>query len=200
MLRRQRRRRDRDDADALARRQRRLHPGHLHQRGGRDRHADGGRKLALEQREEAAIGGNRLGAEPDEIARRLDEIRQQPGRTLEHHLLGAGAADHTIQHRERPGRAIAHIAGNPRKPRLQHQDTQRNAVDRLPATRDPRRLGRCENIGHHLSRLPVHRHASRRIDAPSPDSMSAWTKMKRNFIDFGQNSRCCHCLVVFASP
>ncbi len=106
---------DGDDADALAGRQGRLNPGHLHQRGGGDRHVHRLGQLALEQRKEAAIGGDRLGAEIDEVARRGDEVRQEPPRTLQHDPFGIGAAHHPEQHGERPGRAIAHVAGDARE-------------------------------------------------------------------------------------
>jgi hypothetical protein len=132
----QRSRRNRDQPDALARRQRRLHPGHLHQRRGRDGNADGSRNLTLEQREEAAIGRDRLRAEADEIPGCLDEIRQQASGTLHHHLVGARAGHHAIQHRERPGRTIAHIPEDAGKARLQHQDAEWRAIDRLAAARD----------------------------------------------------------------
>ena len=41
---------------------------------------------------------------------------QQPGRPVQHHALRAGAAHHAVQHRERPGRGVAHVAGNAGKP------------------------------------------------------------------------------------
>src|SRR4029453_4944905 len=39
---------------------------------------------------------------------RGNEVLQQAGGAVQHHALGAGAAHHTEQHRERPGRAVAH--------------------------------------------------------------------------------------------
>ena len=65
---------DGDDADALARRQHRLHPGHLDQRAGGDRHADMGGEFRLEQRQEAAVGGDRLGAVGDQFGGGGQEI------------------------------------------------------------------------------------------------------------------------------
>ena len=103
VARRQRPRRDGDHADALARRQRRLHPGHLDQRAGRHRHADMRRQFALEQRQEAAVGGDRLGALRHQVRGGGEEVGQQPGGAVQHHAFRGGAAHHAIQHRERPG-------------------------------------------------------------------------------------------------
>ena len=51
----------RDDANAPARRQQRLHPGHLDQCAGCNRYANMRRQFRLEQRQKAAVGGDRLG-------------------------------------------------------------------------------------------------------------------------------------------
>ena len=69
-----------DDADALARRQHRLHPGHLDQRAGGDRHPHMRRQLRLEQRQEAAVGGDRLGAVRDQFGGGGQEVVQQARR------------------------------------------------------------------------------------------------------------------------
>ena len=76
--------------------------------------------------------------EPHQILRRRDEIGQQARGALQHHLLGVAPLHDAVEHREGPGRAIAHVARNARKARLQHQDAERRAVDA------PCRRGRCE--------------------------------------------------------
>ncbi len=104
-----------DDADPLAGRQGRLHPRHLHQRRGRHRTPDGSRDLALEDRQEAAVGGDGLGAEIDQVGRRGDEVHQQAGSAVQDDILGTGAAHDAEQHGKRPGRAVAHVTRDARE-------------------------------------------------------------------------------------
>ena len=87
-------------------------------------------QLALEQREEAAVGGDRLGALAPVPPRRRGNRGSSPAAPLQHHAFGRGALHHAVQHRERPGRGVAHVAGDAREPRLQHQDAERGAVAR----------------------------------------------------------------------
>lgn len=52
---------------------------HPHQRTGRHRNLDVFGDFTLEQRQEAAVGGNHLGADRCQFGSRLQEVRQQPG-------------------------------------------------------------------------------------------------------------------------
>ena len=94
------------------------------------------RDLILEQREEPAIGGDPVGAERDKLARAVAERVEQTVRALPHDALRRRALDHLVEHRERPSLGVAHVARNARKARLQHQDAEPRAVDRLPAEGD----------------------------------------------------------------
>ena len=64
------------------------------------------------------------------------EVVQQSGRRVQHHAFRRRAAHHAVQHRERPGGGVAHVAGDAGKLRLQHQDSERRAVQRLAALGD----------------------------------------------------------------
>ncbi len=93
-------------------------------------------QLPLEQRQEAAIGGDRFGSNRNQFGGRVEERLKQAFGLLQHDTLGAGALDHAIQHRKRPGFSIAHVTRNAGKSRLKHQNAERRPIDRLAAARD----------------------------------------------------------------
>ena len=68
------------------------------------------------------------------------------------HALGRGAADHTIEHRKREGRGVADVARDAREPRVEHQDSDRRARDRLAAARH--RPSGCANVAHLTRPIP----------------------------------------------
>jgi hypothetical protein len=84
MVGRERRGADGEDADLPPGRQEALDERHLHQARGRDRHADMARNVLLVDREEAAIGGDPVGSEVDELARRGQEVVEQARGALGH--------------------------------------------------------------------------------------------------------------------
>ena len=73
------------------------------------------RKFALEQTQESAVGGERLGAQTHQFLRRRDEVREQSARAIHHDFRGTGAAHDPVQHGKGPRRAVAHVAGDARK-------------------------------------------------------------------------------------
>src|SRR5262249_23183807 len=97
---------------------------------------DVARDLVLEQREEAAVRGDAVGAQINQLARAVQKSIEEAVGALAHHPLRRSPLDHLVEHRERPGLGVAHVAWNAREPRLQHQDAEGGAVDRLAAVGD----------------------------------------------------------------
>ena len=129
-------------ADALARRQHRLHPWHLDQRAGRDRHPHMRRQLRLEQRQEAAVGGDRLGAVVRPVRPRPPGSRPAGRRRRSAPRVPAWRP-RTTRYSTGNGQVVAlpmspGMRGNRR---LQHQDAERRAVQRLAALGDDLHAG-----------------------------------------------------------
>src|SRR5262249_52507016 len=80
--------------------------------------------------------GDAVGAQINQLARAVQKSIEEAVGALAHHPLGRRTLDHLVEHRERPGLGVAHVAWNAREPRLQHQDAEVRAVDRLPAVGD----------------------------------------------------------------
>src|SRR5436190_10869761 len=71
---------------------------------------------------------------------------------MAHDAVGRRAGHNLVEHRKWPGSAVAHIAGDARKARLEHQDADPGAVERLAA------MGDAGNIVRHhrqLNRKPT---------------------------------------------
>src|SRR5439155_7744208 len=91
-------------------------------------HADGLGELALELDEESTVRGDRAHALALELARAVDERPQQPRRALADDTIRIGAGDAVVADGKRKGRGVAHVAGDARKPRVEHEDPDREAV------------------------------------------------------------------------
>jgi hypothetical protein len=97
--------------------------------------------MATEQREGARAllpllesrHAEQLGPVRDTLARLQMVYAQQAGGAAPDHEVGRGAADAVIAHGERKRRRVPHVAGDPRKARVEHQDAHGEAVDVLPA-------------------------------------------------------------------
>lgn len=79
---------DSDHSGALSRRQKPFDERHLKEARRRDRDVEPRRELCLEQREEAAIGRDRFGAEVDQLPRPGDEILEEPLGPAPHDAIG----------------------------------------------------------------------------------------------------------------
>src|SRR5690349_4542977 len=119
------------DADTLTGRQYAFNKRDLHQARRRDRHADVGGDLALVERQKPAGRRDAVRTEPNELLGGGKEFVQQTLSLFAHDALRRGAAHDLVEDWERPGLGIPHIAGYTREPRLQHQDPDPGAVERL---------------------------------------------------------------------
>ena len=118
---------DGDDSDAPASWQRRLHQRRLLQARGHHGHRQRRRELGLKERQEAAGGGDGLGARGDEACPGGDEGRQQQidRRIGVDHARDGRHLDRLVSHPERPGLGIADVARRARKARVEHEDAEK---------------------------------------------------------------------------
>ena len=128
----------RQDADALAGRQHTFDERNLHQARGRNRHPDMGGDFPLIKRQEPAGRRDAVGAEANQFVRGGEEFIQQALGPFAYDAARRGAGHNLVKDRKRPGLGGPHVDGNAREPRLQHQDADARAVQRLPAPGDPR--------------------------------------------------------------
>src|SRR5271165_2482967 len=127
-------------ADPLAGRQHAFDERDLHQARGRDRHTDTGGDFTLIERQEPAGRRDAIGAQRNEFLGGGEESIEQTLGLLANDAARRRAGHHLVEDRKRPGLGIPHIPGNAREPRLQHQDADPCAVERLAAPGDPRSL------------------------------------------------------------
>ena len=105
----------------------------LHERRTRDGNVDVRCELPLKDREKAAGGGDAVCALLHELLRGLQERRPEPFALLVHDHACGRAAHHFVENRERPGVRVAGVARRSGPFRIQHQDPDARAIDRLAA-------------------------------------------------------------------
>src|SRR5271165_4519303 len=98
------------------------------------------RYLALIERQKPASRGDAVGAEAHEFFGGVEKPAEQPLGLVADDAARRGPWHDLVKNRKRPGLGIAHIAGNTRKPRLEHQDADPGSVKRLAAPGDPRNV------------------------------------------------------------
>src|SRR5215470_12734043 len=143
------------------------------------------RYLALKERQKSAGRGDAVGAEAHELGGSVEKLIEQSFRLVADDAVRRGPGDDLVEDGKRPGQGIAHITGNTRKPRLEHQDADPGAVKGLAAPGDPRSISHSRAI-HWLQtmrrrRLPV-------CDLPSEIFVSEAATGNRLQIDAGRPS------------
>ena len=82
----------------------------------------------------------------DQFGSGVEERVDQALRFVAHDAIRRRPRHDLVEHRKRPGGAVAHIARNPRETRFQHQDADTGSVQRLAAMSD------TGNVGCHHAR------------------------------------------------
>ena len=126
------------DADAPAAREHLVDERDEEQARGEHRHRHRGGQLPLELDEEPAVGRDGADALPLELARPVDEGGEQSLGAPADHEVGVGALYPVVAHREREGCGVAHVARDPRKARVEHEDADGEAVLVEAAAHAPR--------------------------------------------------------------
>ena len=98
-----------------------------------------GGELRLEERQEAANGGDGRSAAVHQPPGGVEEVAVQPFGAAAHDPLRRGAAHDLVEHREGPGVAIAHVARHAREAGVQHEDAERRPADGRASDRDRHR-------------------------------------------------------------
>lgn len=129
---------DGQHADPPAGRQQPLDKRDLHQARRGDRHPDVISDFALQQRQKTAICREAIGAEADKLGGGFKKIVEQARGLVAHDAGRRGAWHDFVENWKRPGHGVAHIARDARKARLEHQDAETRAIERLAAPDDAR--------------------------------------------------------------